>query len=109
MAERDDAIEAGAAASYERHRAERPDLGLKPWAESGPNMRRSELAESATHYDAMAPLIQAGIDDVEAKAWHRGWHDAAVEIAEAIQSHSGKSHPSYAHAAEIARKVGGAS
>lgn len=71
MGDRDDAIEAGAAASYERHRAERPDLGLKPWTEAGPNMRRSCIAEAATHYDAMAPLIRQA---------------AAMEFAEVVEN-----------------------
>jgi len=62
------AIGAGARASYERYRADRPDLGLRPWDEAGPNMRRSELAESETHYNAMVPLIRAAVAEEIAQA-----------------------------------------
>lgn len=124
MTARDDAIEAGAKAMFESGMPK----AVVPWEQRSADYQRAFLTETARIHDAMAGPMRADIgrqleemdlddDQMGAGGWFsaalkaradRARHKVADEIADAIQAYSGKGHASYAHAAEIARKLGGA-
>lgn len=121
MTARDDAIEAGAKAYWtEQNRqlrvngADNLGMVLPEWEALSADTQGVERRHMAKVIDEVMPIIQARIDEIEAKAWHRGWHAAAEEIAEVVKAQAAREviadAMSAMYAAErIAREIGGAS
>lgn len=95
---RDRAIEAGAKALAADRGLDLDNLAAHGHPGEGPSAiaawRANWIEDGRIAYDAMAPIIRQAV---------------AEEIATALQARSGKTRSSWSAAAEVARRIGGAS